>query len=1134
MNTEILCFSAFFLGISIGLLNSTLPKASSLVKPKKKKKKKKTKKTEEQKEDNQETESNSLSPEIVKEDLEVLSDIYQDDIIIITKPTEKETKFKVFLYPNVRQIEINCSVYLYTVFPLKYPLVPPVFELLDPVGIPVAVLSNLKESLKSKVVDLISKKKQLVFEVCTWVKEELINMNPTPTPSPTATMDGQKREESSEDSQQIFDNRIEQEFFNRQQKNNQPVLLNSVNQIKNIEKDLIDSSYKIPCTMTKFDYRSYFEEIELLGKGGGGVVYKVTNKLDGCLYAMKIINMKGKKESYVNHIMKEVLVLSRLQHQNIVRYHNAWFEEGSDDEEKSIEEDSESEESSGDSSPSDDWDFAFQRSGEPLEPFMWEKEAKKVCKLYIQMEYCAGKSLQEVLNNGTPTTDESWKMLKEILHGLVYIHSRNTIHRDLKPSNIFLGGEGEVKLGDFGLAATNINREVQEYGVGTPLYWSPEQETGKYDQKSDIYSLGIIFYEMWRSFGSMMQKVNEIKCLRSSQTFPDDFIAPDEVKSIIIWLVKSNPEDRPTAEQVLRSRHLPHQMDNETYAEFLRVAMRPNTVENELLNEAIFNKDNLDHIEFTYNTTIGINNVPMINRRKVKIDSMLMTNVTMKLQEVFINAGAVEIPAPLLYPYYNCFTVFFQDRIGKFKPYLIEKAPGTPILLERSGILVQLPENSFIPWARKIAKKEYGGIIKRYGIQNIYKSAGTREHPEEYKQISFDICYQVSLYNPILKYSLQAELLAVTYNSIKQIFIEQEGLIEIKVNDSRIIDALMDYFEIKTSIRSKILNIFSNMFRLPSVALKKKLGLLGLNFSICEKLESYFKLQGKLSQIKDTIKKRPIFKDKILQQLLNEELALLEQSCEYYGLKNICFDFSVVQENLLCYSGFLCRIVYKDTGNKLKKNKSESCILAEGGCYDNLISHYTKPEKSKNKSIDIMSGIGITIYYDTIISLLLQSSNYSWLRGPSVFLTSNFDDHQHAEIDEILKKKIEMTVELWKNGISAIYNYNFIEKDEIYDMCRRYKIRFWVSLEPKLKKSEKTDKKDAEKKETEKKDLERKESDTTDSDYKISLRDNAQTLSHRTTEDLSRKDFIEIIKEKLKKGFLRLSFLTKMNQDLDE
>lgn len=123
------------------------------------------------------------------------------------------------------------------------------------------------------------------------------------------------------------------------------------------------------------------------------------------------------------------------------------------------------------------------------------------------MEYCAGDTLRSVLDENLPASAENWKMFREILQGLVYLHSKDMIHRDLKPSNIFLDGNGEVKLGDFGLATTTekpeknqtkkVASESYSAGVGTPLYCSPEQTTsGKYDQKSDMYSLGVVFFEM--------------------------------------------------------------------------------------------------------------------------------------------------------------------------------------------------------------------------------------------------------------------------------------------------------------------------------------------------------------------------------------------------------------------------------------------------------------------------------------------------------------------------------------------------------------------------------------------------------------------------------------------------------------
>uniref|UniRef100_A0A182NHF7 non-specific serine/threonine protein kinase n=1 Tax=Anopheles dirus TaxID=7168 RepID=A0A182NHF7_9DIPT len=85
----------------------------------------------------------------------------------------------------------------------------------------------------------------------------------------------------------------------------------------------------------------------------------------------------------------------------------------------------------------------------------------------------------------------------DIAEGLVYLHQRNVIHRDLKPANVLICMDNRLKLADFGVSkimhADDLNRTI----VGTPLYMAPEVARGKdYDYKSDVWALGIIFYEM--------------------------------------------------------------------------------------------------------------------------------------------------------------------------------------------------------------------------------------------------------------------------------------------------------------------------------------------------------------------------------------------------------------------------------------------------------------------------------------------------------------------------------------------------------------------------------------------------------------------------------------------------------------
>ena len=154
---------------------------------------------------------------------------------------------------------------------------------------------------------------------------------------------------------------------------------------------------------------------------------------------------------------------------------------------------------------------------------------KKALKIYIVMEYCGGGDLQRIVrrclkNQEQISEDFIWKIFAQIVSGLHYCHRRtdlnpinrgqnenNTtpgsaaldgpqkvLHRDLKPGNIFLDSNNDAKVGDFGLARVmNHDSQFAQTHVGTPYYMSPEQiNEQSYNEKSDIWSLGCILYEL--------------------------------------------------------------------------------------------------------------------------------------------------------------------------------------------------------------------------------------------------------------------------------------------------------------------------------------------------------------------------------------------------------------------------------------------------------------------------------------------------------------------------------------------------------------------------------------------------------------------------------------------------------------
>jgi serine/threonine protein kinase len=195
------------------------------------------------------------------------------------------------------------------------------------------------------------------------------------------------------------------------------------------------------------------------------------------------------------------------------------------------------------------------------------------CKLYlyIQMEYCAGQSLRYYLENPKRRVNrqKALEMFKRLLEGVDAIHSRGILHRDLKPANIFLDKNEDIKIGDFGLASldkydaqyegfstkelSKVAGKLHSMKVGTPMYTSPEQESGgHYDQKTDIYSLGLIFYELLVNFVTNHERFEHFGLIKGRHELPENFKADFQAESdMILRMTSKEPQARPTAEQLI-------------------------------------------------------------------------------------------------------------------------------------------------------------------------------------------------------------------------------------------------------------------------------------------------------------------------------------------------------------------------------------------------------------------------------------------------------------------------------------------------------------------------------------------------------------------------------------------------------
>ena len=228
--------------------------------------------------------------------------------------------------------------------------------------------------------------------------------------------------------------------------------------------------------------------------------------------------------------------------------------------------------------------------------FSQKKNKAKLKLLYIQMELCEHQTLKDAIEKGKFDDDKDdklkWRLISQILEGVKYIHDNGYIHRDLKPGNIFLDENNDVKIGDFGLVQNDKNKkeisnnfsiesyfnynnnlqylnlggEIMTVGVGTKYYCSPEQEkTKNYTNKTDIYSLGIIIFEMFYKFNSFMERDITLRRIKDEQRYPDDMetICNKNASIIVKQCTNKNPDLRPSIKELIESKLIPSLLDKE-------------------------------------------------------------------------------------------------------------------------------------------------------------------------------------------------------------------------------------------------------------------------------------------------------------------------------------------------------------------------------------------------------------------------------------------------------------------------------------------------------------------------------------------------------------------------------------------
>ncbi|KAL5008543.1 hypothetical protein ScPMuIL_014124 [Solemya velum] len=885
---------------------------------------------------------------------------------------------------------------------------------------------------------------------------------------------------------------------------------------------------------------SEFVVLKCLGKGGFGDVLKVRNKLDGRSYAIKRIPLNPKSKLFNKKITREVKLLSRLNHENVVRYYNSWIE--TSDEPAETESSSLSSDTPKNNDPakkkgisdllspfyrnslgliddieqyapqqvnskcSSDWSEVHEPSGNEADidvgsdsedeeldegdvfgtSFLMKSESTdsiifdcsiddfhfpalsdsgdvkldedetnsdtnrpdpvlKLQYLYIQMEYCEKSTLRNCIDAGLHEDMERvWRLFREIIEGLVHIHEQGMIHRDLKPVNIFLDSNDHVKIGDFGLATTDIitrnshlDNRLQALSVtdihdssshsglaedsnltgqvGTALYVSPEvmvegKNKGGYDQKVDIYSLGIILFEMiYKLLPTGMERVKVLGNLRMKEIkFPDDFDfeSLDKQEQLLRMLLDHDPAKRPTSKELLQSEFIPpSQMEEAELNEILRSTISdPQSKSYRRMMDSLFAQSVRPDYDLLYETDIHKSSFSC----KMSIASQFVGET---IEKVFHRHGAIKVATPLFMPESE-----FFENMDQYVSFI-----------DHSGRIVSLPFDLRVPFARYVCKNNIHHL-KRYSIERVYRQK--RVYGLLFKELiecAFDIVS--SSQGSLIP---DAESIVVIQEIINEFPPLQQRNYYIRINHTSLQKAILLHCGIAEDKHEDVLMAITKM-KLANKAssemdltefvreetrcmLMPFLEFCGTYNKVASVLRSITKTEGQAS----SLAKQGLHE---LETVINNAVAM--------GLKlPVSIALGLVL-NIKQYCGVLYQVVF-DVNSKKKRTFPN--ILAAGGRYDKLL------RKLSHSASCSTTAVGVSLAFREVVTAVLEQEECR-PQGAYDILVCTIGHKP------MLKERLRIVKNLWAAGLKVDILHDTLQSlEEIQNYCKHNSISQLVIL----------------------------------------------------------------------------------------
>ncbi|XP_054730561.1 eIF-2-alpha kinase GCN2 [Anastrepha obliqua] len=795
-----------------------------------------------------------------------------------------------------------------------------------------------------------------------------------------------------------------------------------------------------------------FQLMSFLGKGAFGDVLKVRNILDNRQYALKRIPLPARSRQLYKKMTREVELLSRLNHENVVRYFNSWIEtttisdeaelkklgggEGSSSFESSFEpkaspqlgspkkkNETSSSSWSGcvkNAAESESDSIVFLNSHDEIVKYVDEEEddedddddeddeaedeesgqpksisPKPMQVMYIQMEFCEKSTLRTAIDDNLyKDTERLWRLFREIAEGLSHIHQQGIIHRDLKPVNIFLDSHDQIKIGDFGLATTSFlalqsqhehtsQQQTQQVGsaeegtgtgkVGTTLYVAPEL-TGNaakstYSQKVDMYTLGIILFEMARPpFSTGMERVHTIVALRTATILlPDDMLTDnrnEKTIKILRWLLNHDPAQRPTAEELLSSDLVPPaQLEANELQEMLRhVLANPQSKAYKHLVARCLQQQSDELLEYTYH--LGSSRNMKSWSSSISLDGLVSLNpifefVKSKVVALFRKHGAIEVDTPLLSP--------LSKRTNAW---------NNPVrLMTHSGCVVVLPTDLRTEFAHHVTMNGVN-MIRRYCVDRNYREEKVFNfHPKQSYECAFDIITPYAS-SPLV----DAELLSLAFEISNEIPRIREKNLRIRMNHTHLLRAILLYCNVpKNSYTELFANIADctegriSKFQFHSAVTVIMEKSRSSATALIELLLATFQISTTRSNVDETALKslvRGKGEAASLAKSALRELGTIVSLAHSLGVTCPIHIFAGMPDGFdRASGGGVVWQLFVD----LKRNRStHSALLAKGERYDTMLNEFQRQAQGFNQNAPgrVISGAGLSFSLDKLVAAM--------------------------------------------------------------------------------------------------------------------------------------------------------------------